>query len=88
MSRKTINDLRDALFAQLERLNGEASPEEIERAKAVSGVAKVIVETAKVEIDHMRVTGAPAGSGFIPEDSRRLAPPPPMAMINNTRSDR
>lgn len=81
---KTINDLREALFQQLERLNGECSQEELDRAKAVAGIAKEINASAKIEVDHLRVTGAASGSGFVPTERQRHLPPP-MAMINNGR---
>jgi hypothetical protein len=57
-----ITDLRDHMFAQLERLGAEdITPEqlatEIERAKAISEVGKVIVESAKTEVLHLKLTG-------------------------------
>jgi hypothetical protein len=57
-----ITDLRDHMFAQLERLGAEdLTPEqlttEIERAKAISEVGKVIVESAKTEVLHLKLTG-------------------------------
>jgi hypothetical protein len=56
-----ISDLRDHMFAALERLSQEdLSPEdlkaEIERAKAVSDVGKVIVESAKTEVLYAKLT--------------------------------
>lgn len=61
----TIADLRNHLFATLEALRDKEKPMEIERAKAISDVAQTIINTAKVEVDHMRVSGG-SGSGFIP----------------------
>src|SRR6478609_4323124 len=57
-----ITDLRDHMFAQLERLGAEdltpeALAQEIERAKAISEVGKVIVESAKTEVLHLKLTG-------------------------------
>ena len=37
---------------------------DIERAKAVSDVAQVIINSAKVEVEHMKIAGG-SGSGFI-----------------------
>lgn len=57
-----ISDLRDHMFAQLERLgNDEMSEEdlkkEISRAQAISEVGKVIVESAKTEVMYAKLTG-------------------------------
>jgi hypothetical protein len=67
MSTHTISTLRGHLFAALEGLQNKENPMEIDRAKAVTDVAQVIINTAKVEVDYMRATGA-RGSGFIPDD--------------------
>jgi hypothetical protein len=82
---KNINDLRDALFAQLDRLNGDVSADELERAKAVASIAKEINASAKIEVDHMRVTGNDGGSEFLPTDTRPRLPKPAMRMIDNTQ---
>lgn len=63
-SRHTIEDLREHLFATLAALRDEARPMELDRAKAVCEVAQVVINTAKVEVDHLRVTGQ-GSSGFI-----------------------
>ena len=59
-----MNALRDELFVTLRALNDKDNPMDIERAKTVSLVAKVLTDTAKVEVDYLRVT-AGKGSGFI-----------------------
>lgn len=64
----TITHLRDTLFDTLQRLKDKDNPMEIDRAIAITKVASVIVDTAKVEVDHMRITGG-TGSGFIPAQS-------------------
>ena len=53
----TITDLRAALMGTLSDLRNRENPMDVDRAKAVAQVAGVIVETAKVEIDYLRVTG-------------------------------
>jgi hypothetical protein len=57
-----ISDLRDHMFAQLERLgqddlSTEDLKKEIERAQAISEVGKVIVESAKTEVMYAKLTG-------------------------------
>ncbi|MGL4008175.1 hypothetical protein [Staphylococcus nepalensis] len=51
--RNTLGDLNNHLFAQLERLNdeeinGEELKEEIERSKAVSSIAKGIIDNGNL----------------------------------------
>ena len=70
---KTLDDLRDHLFKTLEGLQDKTNPMDIDRAKAVSEVAQTIINTAKVEIDHMRVTGSAGGSKFIPDQGKTTA---------------
>lgn len=60
----TIDDLRAHLFATLDGLTNEEKPMDIERAKAVAEVAQVVINTAKVEVEHARITGS-NGSGFL-----------------------
>lgn len=60
--RNKNSDLRDHMFAQLERLNnedltGEELEKEINRARAISEVGKVIVESAKTEVLALKLTG-------------------------------
>jgi hypothetical protein len=66
-----IEDLRNHLFETLEALRDEEKPMDIERAKAIVGVAQVIVDSAKAENTFIQITGG-KGSGFINE---QLLPP-------------
>lgn len=66
-----ISDLRNHLFETLEALKDKESPMDLERARTISDVAQTIINSAKVEVDFMRQTGA-IGSGFIPEDTTKL----------------
>ncbi len=61
MAKNTLTDLNNHLFAQLERLGDEEMSKEdlqkeIERAKAISGIAKNIVENAKVTLEAISIT--------------------------------
>lgn len=69
-----IEDLRNHLFATLEDLRDKENPMDLDRAKAVATVASVIVESARVEVELARVTGARVGSAFMP-----LSAPEPAA---------
>jgi hypothetical protein len=60
-----IEDLRDHLFETLEALRDKDHPMELDRAETIAGVAQVIVNSAKVEIDAIKLLGG-TGSGFIP----------------------
>jgi hypothetical protein len=61
-----ITTLRDALFATLRGLQDRDNPIETDRAKAINETAQTIINSAKLEIDYMRVNGAGRGTNFIP----------------------
>ena len=69
-----IEDLRDHLFATLEELRDKEKPMDIARAKAIANVASAIVNSAKVENEYMKLTGA-QGSGFIPAIEKQPGTP-------------
>lgn len=52
-----IEDLRNHLFATLEALQDPDEPMDIARAHAIADVAKVLVESAKVEVAYIKVQG-------------------------------
>lgn len=71
-----MTDLRDHLFATLEALQDPDKPMEIERAKAIADVAKVLVDSAKVEVAFIvAMDGDVQTTGFI-EPARALPSPP------------
>jgi len=73
-----IDDLRNHLFETLAALKDKAAPMDLDRARAVAEVAKVIVESAKVEVDFLKVTGAMRSTGFLPDgDSQKPNALPP-----------
>lgn len=61
----TITDLRKHLFAALDGLADTDNPLAIDRAKAIADVAREIIASAKVEVDFLRVTDSPVGTGFM-----------------------
>lgn len=60
---KNINDLRAALFETMADVR--SGKLEVSQAKAVTDLAQTIVNTAKVEVEFIRVTDSTADSGFI-----------------------
>lgn len=60
-----INTLRDMLFDTARALTNKENPIELDRAKAMCDVAQAIINSAKVEVDFMKATGARVASGFI-----------------------
>ncbi len=74
-TKNKIEDLRNHLFETLEALKDKDNPMDIERAKAVAGVAQTIIDSAKVEVEFLKVTGAVNGTGFIPDDKGLVAAP-------------
>ena len=59
---KNISDLRSSMFNILDELR--AGKLTVEQAKAAAEIGQVVINSAKVEIEFIRETGAP-GSGFI-----------------------
>jgi hypothetical protein len=71
---KNISDLREALFATLEAV--KSGTLDTDKARAVNEIAKTIVDTAKVEVDFLKITGGDE-SDFIesPDDDAEELPP-------------
>jgi hypothetical protein len=57
MAKNTLQDLRDHLFATLEALSDTEKPMEIERAKAICSTAQTIIDSARVEVKYIEVSG-------------------------------
>ena len=70
-----IEDLRNHLFATIEALSDDENPMDIQRAKAISEVAQTLINSAKVEVEFIKATGADASTGFIPDRPRRPSIP-------------
>lgn len=58
MSQPHITGLRQHLLDTLASLRDRDNPMEPDRARAIAQVAGVLVDTAKVEVDYIKATGA------------------------------
>jgi len=70
-----IEHLRTALLDTLADLRNREQPMDIDRARAVAQVASVLVDTARVENEYLKITGQDR-SEFIgqPDDTLRALP--------------
>ncbi len=59
-----IEDLRAELFKALEALNDPTKPLDIDRAKAVSEISQVIINSAKVEVEFMKTANSTKSKFF------------------------
>lgn len=84
MTQNKIEHLRNHLFETLEALKDDDKPMEIERAKAIADVARVIVDSAKVEVSFMNVIGG-SGTGFIPAATADAPPAKPTLIAGGRR---
>ena len=57
MNTPHINQVRQSLLDTLADLRNKEQPMDIDRAKAVAQVASVLVDTAKVENEYLKLTG-------------------------------
>jgi hypothetical protein len=61
----TVADLRRHLFETMAALRDKANPMPVDRARAVSEVARTIIESARVEVDAARLQKRIPSSGFL-----------------------
>lgn len=59
-----IEEMRRHLMSTLVDLRDRQNPMDVDRARAVADVARVMVDSAKVEVEYIKATGAPK-SDFI-----------------------
>jgi hypothetical protein len=52
--KNSIEDLRNHLFETIESLKDQDKPMDIARAQAVADVAGKIIDTARVEVEHLK----------------------------------
>lgn len=62
MAQNKMEDLRNHLFASLERLNDEYLTSEqvqleVAKSKQIASIGNVLINSAKVEIDFLKATG-------------------------------
>ena len=57
MSRTHIDEVRAALMGTLNDLRDRDKPMDVDRARAIAQVATVLVDTARVENDYLKITG-------------------------------
>jgi hypothetical protein len=70
MAKDKIQDLRHHLFETIEMLkDGDI---EIDKAKAISEVAQVIINTAKVEVQFLKEMGSNRHTGFIQLENKEI----------------
>jgi hypothetical protein len=72
---KNINHLRDSLFETIELL--KSGKMEVDKAKAISSLGQVVVNSAKVEVEFIKEMGG-KGTGFIETETnvKKLERPP------------
>lgn len=58
MTTAHINTLRDHLMQTLASLRDRDNPMEPDRARAIGQVASVLIDSARVEVDYIKATGA------------------------------
>lgn len=62
-----LEDLRNHLFAALEGLGDAEKPLDIERARAIADVSQTIINSAKLELEVLKVyDGKMRGTDFVP----------------------
>jgi hypothetical protein len=70
MPKDKIQDLRHHLFETIEMLkDGDI---EIDKAKAISEVAQVIINSAKVEVQFLKEMGSNRHTGFIQLENKEI----------------
>lgn len=74
MNSPNIDQVRQSLLDTLADLRNRENPMDIERAKAVATVASVLVDTAKVENEYLKITGQ-EHSKFLTSDIKNSSIP-------------
>lgn len=80
---KSLTDLRETLFATLEAVKTGAL--DLDKARTVNDLSKSIIETAKVEVDYLRVTGGGESSFIEAVGADNLPEQLPTGIVGITR---
>lgn len=80
----SITAMREHLMATLASLRDRDNPMDVDRARAVAQVAGVLVESAKVEVEYIRVTGG-EHSHFLQTEHDQVALPAGIVGITRHR---
>jgi hypothetical protein len=67
---KKIEDLRETLFDTIEMI--KAGKMDVDKAKAITNIAQVIVNSAKAEVDFLKNVNSQGNTGFI-SSSKQIA---------------
>jgi len=78
-----IEDLRQHLLSTLFDLRNRDNPMDVERARAVAQVAAVLVDTARVENDYIKITGQDRSTFLDGQDAPMAALP--NGIVSTTR---
>jgi len=71
---KNLSDLREALFDTLQKVkNGEI---DLDRARAVNEIGKTLIDSAKVEVEYLRLTDDAESSFIDPKAAAEVEPLP------------
>lgn len=68
MANPHITEVRAALLDTLKDLRNKEQPMDIDRAKAVATVATVLVDSARVENEYLKITGQDRSNFFETQD--------------------
>jgi hypothetical protein len=64
---KKISDLRETLFDTIEGI--KSGKIDVEKAKAITNIAQVLVNSAKVEVDFLKNVNQQGNTGFISDSN-------------------
>lgn len=70
MAKNSMTDLRNHLFETMEALKDKEEPMELDRARAIVGVAQALIDSAKVEVDYLKAIDSADSTEFF--DMKRI----------------